>query len=110
MREPLQPDATATGLPSSTEEKTVPSAARQVLRMIVGTTLLAVESAGSALQRVCTSERNDEPTTNAPLAPPSARHVLIGALVVGPEFVVGSFTIASWQRCRPFRGGDWRSL
>ena len=68
------------------DAKAASSAARQVLRVIVGGTLLAVESAGSALQHFA-SELPDAAIPTGPLPPPSARHVVIGALTVGPAWV-----------------------
>lgn len=63
------------------------SAGRQVLRLIVGSTLLAVDRAGSALRQLGGSELRDQATPAAPLPPASARHVLIGALAVGPAWL-----------------------
>jgi hypothetical protein len=58
-----------------------------VLRLVVGTTLAAVDSAGTALQELVASELPDGAATAEPLPPPSPRHVLIGALAVGPAWV-----------------------
>jgi hypothetical protein len=83
----LQPDATASGGTSTIDANAPASAGRQVLRLIVGTTLLAVESAGSALQQLGSGELQDQATPTTPLPPASARHVLIGALAVGPDWL-----------------------
>ena len=87
MRDPLQPDANAGGLGGASDTTTAPSAARLVLRLVVGGTLLAIENTGSALQRFAPSELPDEATATTPPPPPSARHLLIGALAAGPEWV-----------------------
>jgi hypothetical protein len=87
MRNPLQPDATAAGGPGTIDATAPASAGRQVLRLIVGTSLLAVESAGSALQQLGSDQLHDQVAPAAPLPPASARHVLIGALAVGPAWL-----------------------
>lgn len=83
----MPPDATATGQIDALEAETARSATRQVLRAIVGSTLLAVENAGAALQDIAATQLSDPTTAAAPLPPRSARHVLIGALAVGPAWV-----------------------
>jgi len=65
---------------------TAPSATRRVLRLIVGSTLLAVETAGTALQGFAASGL-DGTTPAEQLPPPSPRHVLIGALAIGPAWL-----------------------
>ena len=82
----MPPDATATGQIDALDAKTARSATRQVLRAIVGSTLLAVENAGAALQDIAATQLSDA-TTAAALPPRSARHVLIGALAVGPAWL-----------------------
>jgi hypothetical protein len=65
-----------------------PSAARLVLRLAVGGTLVVLDDAGQALRRLEARVLNDQVTAGAtPLPPPSARHVLIGALAVAPTWV-----------------------
>jgi len=83
----VPPDVTATGQIDALDAKTARSATRQVLRAIVGSTLLAVENAGAALQDIAATQLSDAALAAAPLPPRSARHVLIGALAVGPAWV-----------------------
>jgi hypothetical protein len=65
-----------------------PSAARLVLRLAVGGTLVVLDDVGQALRRLEARVLDDQVTAGAPpLPPPSARHVLIGALAVGPAWV-----------------------
>ncbi len=87
MRDPLPPDATTADQIDAIDAKTAPSAARQVLRLIVGTTLTAVESTGTALEGFVAREPPDAAPAAEPLPPLSPRHVLIGALAVGPAWV-----------------------
>ena len=83
----MPPDATAASQIDAIDAKTAPSATRQVLRLIVGSTLLAVEGAGTALQRLAAGQVPAGTATAQPLPPPSPRHVLIGALAIGPAWV-----------------------
>jgi len=83
----LPPDTTAAGQINAIDAMTAPSATRRVLRLIVGSTLLAVDSAGSALQKFANTEIPDGATSTGSLPPPSPRHVLIGALAIGPAWL-----------------------
>jgi hypothetical protein len=60
-----------------------PSAARLILRLMVGGTILAVEDAERALRHLAAGAAPDGILAE-PLPAPSARHVLIGALATGP--------------------------
>jgi hypothetical protein len=93
-REPLQSDANASAGHGAHETKPAPGAGRLALRLVVGSALLAVESTARMLRRLDAGGPPDQPTTNAPtpLPPPAVRHVLIGALTVGPEFVSRQMT------------------
>jgi hypothetical protein len=83
----VPPDATTADQIDALDAKTARSATRQVLRAIMGSALLAVEHAGAALQGIADTQLPNRPPTAAPLPPRSARHVLIGALAVGPAWV-----------------------
>ncbi len=87
MGDPLQPDVNAAAPRSTTDTNAAPSGGRLVLRLVVGSALLAAENTGRALQHLGPSVLDDEGTTATALPPPSARHVLIGAMAVGPEWV-----------------------
>jgi hypothetical protein len=83
----VPPDSTTAAQIDALDAKTARSATRQVLRAIVGSTLLAVENAGATLQSIAATQLPGGATTVTPLPPRSARHVLIGALAVGPAWV-----------------------
>jgi hypothetical protein len=87
MRDPLPPEATAAAQIDAIDARTARGAARQVLRLIVGTSLLVVETTGSALQGFADLELPEGTTPSEPLPPASPRHVLIGALAIGPAWV-----------------------
>ena len=105
----MPPDTTATGQIDALDAKTARSATRQVLRAIVGSTLLAVENAGAALQDIAATQLSDAATAAAPLPPRSARHVLIGALAVGPAWVNQQMTQLARRGRGALAGGVQRA-
>jgi hypothetical protein len=105
----VPPDATATGQIDALDAMTARSATRQVLRAIVGSTLLAVVNAGAALQDIAATQLSGPATAAAPLPPRSARHVLIGALAVGPAWVNQQMTQLARRGRGAMAGGVQRA-
>jgi hypothetical protein len=77
--------ASADAQPAGAEPAGKVSAARVIFRLAVGGTVLAVEEAGRSLRELADSRTDQRPTE--PLPATSARHVLIGALALGPAWM-----------------------